>query len=149
MPTHTNVSRHMAPPRVNSRYAARPAPRKFWKSENVLVIALAAALIIAIYALAKNSRVDESRFESGEATVSSPVEEKDSVPVRSPAARSGFVAEAVAQPVTQLRQPEVRAASDGSGKVVLPDDVAGHCSIGQDAIEDLGECLIRNGARVE
>ena len=145
MPTHTNASRHVASPRVSSRYAAKPAPRKFWKSENVLVIALAAALIIAIYALAKNSRVDEGRFESREATVSSPVEEKDPVPVRSPSARSGFVAEAAAQP----RQPDVRVASEGSGKVVLPDDVAGHCRIGQDAIKDLGECLIRNGARVE
>ena len=146
MPTHTNASRRVARPQVSPQYAARPAPRKFWKPENVLVIALAAALVIAIYALAKNnSRVNEVQFESQETTVSPPVEEKNPVPVRSHAARSAYVAQAVAQP----RRPDVRAASDGSGKVVLPDDVAGHCSIGQDAIKDLGECLIRNGARVK
>ena len=145
MPTHTNASRRVARPQVSPQYAARPAPRKFWKPENVLVIALAAALVIAIYALAKNSRIDEVQFESQEAAISPPVEEKNPVPVRSPAARSAYVAQAVAQP----RHPDVRAASDGSGKVVLPDDVAGHCSIGRDAIKDLGECLIRNGARVE
>ena len=145
MPTHTNASRRVTRPQVSPQYAARPAPRKFWKPENVLVIALAAALVIAIYALAKNSRIDEGQFDRQESTVSPPVEEKNPVPVRSPAARSAYVAQAVAQP----RHPDVRAASDGSGKVVLPDDVAGHCSIGQEAIKDFGECLIRNGARVE
>lgn len=42
-----------------------------------------------------------------------------------------------------------RATLDEGGRVVLPDDVAGSCSVGQSGIKGLSVCLSRSGGRVE
>ncbi len=42
-----------------------------------------------------------------------------------------------------------RATLDEGGKVVLPDDVAGSCSVGQSGTKGLSVCLSRSGGRVE
>jgi hypothetical protein len=44
---------------------------------------------------------------------------------------------------------DVRAMLDSGGKLLLPTDVAGSCSVGDGGIKDLGACLARNGARAE
>lgn len=44
---------------------------------------------------------------------------------------------------------EIYAAMSSGRKLVLPDNVAGHCAIGGQAIRNLSHCMAQNGARAE
>ena len=135
--------------RAPYRRPVRVAPTPWWT--NWLAVTLVNALVVAVvgglYVWANGADSDEGRYVPQRTMV------RSSSPATTPASPAPSAPEsspptaAVHQVAASASDAIDRAVRDGGGKVILPANVTGNCSIGESGVKDFGRCLAENGGR--
>jgi hypothetical protein len=137
--------------RAPYRRPLRSAPTPWWS--NWLAITLVNALVVAVvgglYVWANGADSDEGGYVPRRTIARSPTTTPPrSAPAPSAAPPAVAAARQVAAAPTVSDEID-RAVRDGNRKVVLPNNVAGNCSVGDSGVKDFSRCLAENGGRAQ
>ena len=138
--------------RAPYRRPVRVAPTPWWT--NWLAVTLVNALVVAVvgglYVWANGADSDEGSYVPQRTMVrSSPATTKASPAPSTPASSPPTAAVHQVAVAASTSDAIDRAVRDGGGKVILPANVAGNCSIGESGVKDFGRCLAENGGRAQ
>ena len=135
--------------RAPYRRPVRVAPTPWWT--NWLAVTLVNALVVAVvgglYVWANGADSDEGRYVPQRTMVRSPSPATTPARPAPSAPESSPPTAAVHQVAASASDAIDRAVRDGGGKVILPANVTGNCSIGESGVKDFGRCLAENGGR--